>query len=334
MMFSFEHIEYLLGIALVVPLIIVFVLSILWKRRSKKALGDPALIDALTKNYSSKLYTWKFILLIVAFISCVVAVANLRKPETSAKEKKAGIDIIIALDVSKSMLSQDIKPTRLDRAKQCVNRLIDKLGENRIGLVVFAGQAYLQMPLTPDAAAAKLYLSNASPEMVNTQGTVVADALRVSMEAFNTKEKKYKAIVLISDGEDHDPETEKLLPTLADNGVIVNTIGVGTPEGSPITEPGTNEFKKDANGETVISKLNELELKMIAEKTNGVYQRLDNSEVAINSITASLDQLDKKIIQSGTGARQYASFYPWFLIFTIVLLVIELFIPEIKKRKS
>jgi Ca-activated chloride channel family protein len=183
------------------------------------------------------------------------------------------------------MLSQDIKPTRLDRAKQCVNRLIDKLGENRIGLVVFAGQAYLQMPLTPDAAAAKLYLSNASPEMVNTQGTVVADALRVSMEAFNTKEKKYKAIVLISDGEDHDPETEKLLPTLADNGVIVNTIGVGTPEGSPITEPGTNEFKKDANGETVISKLNELELKMIAEKTNGVYQRLDNSEVAINSIT-------------------------------------------------
>jgi Ca-activated chloride channel homolog len=333
-MLSFEHTDYLFGLALVVLFVAVFILSIVAKRKARKELGDPELIQELTKNYSAPKYSFKFILLCVAFVLGVIGLANLRKPTASDNEKKAGIDIIIALDVSKSMLSQDIKPTRLDRAKQCINRLIDQLGDNRVGLIVFAGQAYLQMPLTPDAAAARLYLSNATPDMVNMQGTVVADALRTAMESFNTKEKKYKAIVLISDGEDHDPETERMLPQLADNGIIVYTIGVGTPEGSPINDPQTNELKKDANGQVVITKLNEAELQNIAAKTNGVYQRLDNSEEAIKNVSLALNSMDKKIIQSGIGAKQYASFYPWFLIAAIVLLVIEMFIPEVKKFKK
>src|SRR6478735_5595268 len=163
-MLSFEHTEFLLGFFALLPLTIIFVLVLRWKQKVKKALGDNNLISQLTKTYSARLYKIKFIIVSIALISCIIAIANLRKPLSGDKEPTAGIDIMIALDVSKSMLSSDIKPSRLERAKQLINLLIDKLENNRLGLVIFAGQAYLQMPLTPDLAEAKMFLSNASTD--------------------------------------------------------------------------------------------------------------------------------------------------------------------------
>jgi Ca-activated chloride channel family protein len=334
-MFSFEHTEYLFALFIIIPLIIIFLFVLRKKRKIRKEIGDEALVNELIKNYSPRLYNLKFILLLLALILGIISVANLRKPAPSEGDKHAGIDVMIALDVSKSMLSEDVKPSRLDLAKQCVNLLIDKLNENnRVGLVLFAGQAFLQMPLTTDAAASKMYVSNASPEAVPIQGTVIADALTLCDNSFNTKEKKYKAVILISDGEDHDPKSEDAIKQLYDHGVIVYTVGLGTADGSPIIEPGTNAYKTDANGKTIISKLNEAEMENIAQKTGGEYFHLDNSLSTANDVANALNSIDKKLIVGNGENRQYASFAPFFIAAVLLLLLGEIFIPETKKIKQ
>ena len=334
-MFSFQHIEYLTGLAILIPLVIIFRMALYRKVKVRKALGDAALIDQLTKRYSSQLYQLKFIVLLTALVFAIFALANFRKAAAGDNERKAGIDVMIALDVSKSMWSEDVKPSRLDKAKQFINLLIDRLGDNRIGFVVFAGQSFLQMPLTSDAVAAKIFVSNASPDAVPVQGTAIGDALQLCDNSFNTKEKKYKAVVLISDGEDHDNRSKNLLQQLYDHGVIVNTVGVGSPEGSPIIEPGTNSYKMDANGQTVITRLNEKGLQEIAQKTGGIYRHLDNGVVTSAEIMESLNNMDKKLIDNNINStKQYASFYPLFLALALLMLTGEIFIPETKKQTA
>jgi|SRR6478735_4597211 Ca-activated chloride channel family protein len=331
-MFSFEHTEFILGLAVLIPLVIIFVLVLRWKRKVKKALGDEQLINQLTKNYSARLYIVKFIAVLLALALTIVAATNLRKPLSGGKEPTAGIDVMVVLDVSKSMLSTDIKPSRLERAKQLVSILIDRLENNRVGLIIFAGRAYLQMPLTPDLEEAKMYLSNASPDAVPVQGTNIGEALELADNSLDTKEKTHKALILITDGEDHNPNTDKVAQHLADDGVIVCAVGIGTTEGSPITEPGTEIYKTDINGKTVISKLNEVELKNITAKTSGNYFHLDNALATANEVTNALSSIEKKLI-SGSGEREYFSFAPFFIGFAVLLLVLEIFIPEALKEK-
>ncbi|HVX49385.1 MAG TPA: VWA domain-containing protein [Chitinophagaceae bacterium] len=331
-MFTFQHTEYLFGLLALIPLALIFVLVLRWKQHTRKKLGDPSLIARLTQQYSSRLYLVKFIAVLLAVALSIVALANLRKPVSTGKEKKGGIDLMIALDVSKSMWAEDAKPTRLDKAKQFINELIDQAGDNRIGLVLFAGRAYLQMPLTTDAVAAKIFVSNASPDAVPVQGTEIGEALTLCNNSLDTKEKKYKAIVLISDGEDHDPKSEEVLQQLSDEGVIINTVGVGSPAGSPILEPGSQDYKKDVNGQTVISRLNEKELQDIAAKTSGEYHHLDDVAQTVTAVTNQLNSMEKKEIDSSGGEKQYASFYMLFLLPAVLLLAAEIFIPERKKK--
>ena len=333
-MFSFEHTEYLIGLAIIIPLVFLFIGVLFWKKRVKKALGDDKLISQLTKTYSEKRYRLKFIMISASIVLLVIAAANLRKPILGDKEKKAGIDVMIALDVSKSMWAEDTKPSRLDAAKQCISSLLDKLDNNRVGLVLFAGKAFLQMPLTTDFAVAKLYVTNASPDAIPLQGTVVGDALQLCKISLNTKEKKYKAVILISDGEDHDPHSTEILKQLADNGVVVNTIGVGTAAGAPIMEPGTNTYKTDMNGQTVISKLNEGELMQIAQQTGGIYEHLGNAEMTANKITSVLNDMEKKVIENSGAAKQYASFYAFFVLMALLVLIVEVFITETKRKTA
>ncbi|HVX00698.1 MAG TPA: VWA domain-containing protein, partial [Candidatus Babeliaceae bacterium] len=178
-MFSFEHKEFLIGLAALIPLAALFYFVLSWKKKAIKNLGDEVLINQLTKNYSAKRFNLKFILVLAAIVLLIISAANLRKPVAGAKETKAGIDVMIALDVSKSMWAEDTKPSRLEAAKQFVNSMIDRLSDNRVGIVLFAGRAFLQMPLTTDFSVAKLYVSNASPDEVPVQGTVVGDALQL-----------------------------------------------------------------------------------------------------------------------------------------------------------
>jgi Ca-activated chloride channel family protein len=296
-------------------------------------LGDEQLINNLTKNYSSRLYKIKFIAVLIALGLTIIAAANLRKPLSGDKESTAGIDVMIALDVSKSMLSTDIKPSRLERAKQLVNILIGKLENNRVGLVIFAGRAYLQMPLTPDLEEAKIYLSNSSPDAVPVQGTNIGEALELCNNSLDTKERTHKAVVLITDGEDHDPNADKIAQDISDAGVVVFAVGIGTAEGSPIIEPGTGAYKTDANGKTVISKLNEVELKTIAAKTGGNYFHMDNTLATSNEVTNALETIEKKLIE-GSGERTYFSYAPFLIALAVLFLVAETFIPETLKQKK
>jgi Ca-activated chloride channel family protein len=333
-MVSFENIEYLFALFIIIPLVMIFAFLLQQKKKIKKEIGDEILVNELVKNYSPALFNLKFLLLLLALVVGIIGAANLRRPIADTDGKRAGIDVMIALDVSKSMLSTDVKPSRLDLAKQCVNLLIDKLSDNnRVGLVLFAGQAFLQMPLTSDATASKMYVSNASPDAVPIQGTVIADALNLCDNSLNTKEKKYKAVVLISDGEDHDTKADDAAKQLYDHGVVVFTVGIGTAAGSPIIEPGTNTYKTDANGQTIITKLNEAGLTNIAKQTGGMYFYLDNSFSTANDVASALDGMDKKVISSG-GNRQYASFAPLFIAIALLLLAAEIFIPETKKLRN
>jgi Ca-activated chloride channel family protein len=330
-MLSFQHTEFLLGLLVLLPLCALFFFVIRWKKKVKKQIGDVELVDALTADYSAKNYNYKFILIAAALSLCIIAAANLRAPAKGNTGIRTGIDVMVALDVSNSMLAQDIKPNRLERAKQVISRIIDKMGNNRMGMIVFAGQAFLQMPLTSDLAAAKLYVSNASTDAVPTQGTVIGDALKMCNTALNTKEKKYKAVILISDGEDHDEKAEEAVKELQDNGVVVYTIGIGSPEGAPIFDAASNDYKKDENGNTVVSKLNEKDLQDIASQTGGQYYLFTNADEVANSAAASIDQMEKKQI-GGTGIRVYSSYFQWFLLAAFVFLLLEIIIPERKMK--
>lgn len=326
-MLRFQHTDYFIALAAIPALVALYLFALRWKKKTISKIGDERLVKELIKNYSPRKFALKFVFIVTAFCLGVVALANLRSSKGSEKVNRNGIDIMIALDVSKSMLAQDIKPSRLERAKQVMGKLIDKLTNDRIGIVVFAGRAYLQMPLTGDHGAAKMYLNAATTDVVPTQGTVIGDALKMCAASFSTKEKKYKSVILISDGEDHDEAATNIAGQMANDGVSVNTIGIGSSEGTTLLDPVTNEIKKDNEGNTVISKLNEQELIAIAEKGGGIYQLFTNTDDVINKLEAQLKSMDQRTVTEDSLVN-YKSFFQWFLLAALILLVVELFLSE------
>jgi Ca-activated chloride channel homolog len=331
-MFRFEHIEYLIGLAALPFLGALLYLLLKWKKNTIRRIGDPLLVKQLVRNFSSFRFLSKATLVLLAFAAVVIGAANPQRPGATQKVNRQGVDVMLVLDVSKSMLAKDVRPSRLDRAKELLFRLVDKLENDRVGLVLFAGRPYLQMPLTTDHGAAHMYIQDASPDVVPTQGTVIGEALRMANSSFNGKEHKYKAIILISDGEDHDPEALEAAKQLARSGVMINTVGIGSPEGSTIVDPATNELKKDEQGQTVISKLNEVELQQLSDATNGRYIRLDNMEDALITLTQQLDSVEKKSL-SDSEFIDYKSYFQWLLAVALALLLVEYFLPE-KRRET
>lgn len=296
-----------------------------------KRIGDEHLVKQLISNYSSRLFAFRFILVVIAFALSAFALADLAKPDPRSNIRLKGIDVMIALDVSNSMLADDIKPNRLERAKQLVSRLIDKLGDNRIGIVIFAGKAYLQMPLTIDHSAAKMYLASATPDDIPTQGTVISDALKMCYSAFNTEEKKYRSVILITDGEDHDEEAISVTKKMTDAGVITNTVGIGSSQGVMLKDPKTGGYKKDEDGNPVVTSLNEDELKQIAQSGQGIYQHMTNADQVADNLERKLSGVEVK----GTSINSltvYDHYYWIFLLAAFILLIIESVTPEVKRR--
>jgi Ca-activated chloride channel homolog len=329
--YRFEHSSFLFGLALLPFLLVVFVMLLKWKKKTRKKIGDPGLVNMLTKNYSPVKFSTKFVLGLLTLALIITGAANLQKPGRSDNINRKGVDVMIALDVSNSMLAEDVKPNRLERARQLVNKLMDKMPNDRIGLVLFAGRAYMQMPLTNDHSAAKMYVQSAGPEVVPTQGTVIAEALRVATAGFNSKERKYKSIVLISDGEDHDPEAIKLAQSLSQMGVMINTVGIGSPDGIPLIDPSTHETRKDAQGNSIITKLNEAELKQLAVDTKGVYVQLQDTNDAVTIITNQLSTVEQTI-SGDKSLANYDNYFIWFLALALLFLLIEFLMPERKLK--
>jgi tetratricopeptide (TPR) repeat protein len=327
-MIHFQYTEYLFSLGAIPLMILLYILLVHWKKKAAAKIGDPPLVKQLTKGFSSKKFNLKLILFIIGFTLCAFAIAGLVEPDGTQKINRKGIDIMIALDVSKSMLAQDIQPSRLERAKQVVSKIIDNAPDDKIGLVVFAGRAYLQMPMTVDHEAAKMYLSTASPDDVPTQGTVISEALKMCYAAFNPKEKTYKSIILISDGEDHDDNALKIAKQLGKEGIMVNTIGIGSMLGAPIMDPETNSYKVDDKGNTVITKLNQDELSNIAKNGNGLYQLYSTTNEVANNIKDRLSAIGKETTISDSSFASFKQYFQYFLAAALFLFLIEFFISE------
>ena len=326
-MFRFQHSEYFLALLAIPLLVFLYIFLLRWKENVTRKMGDPVFIRALVKTYSPFKFLLKFLMALLAFVAIVIGLTNMQKKGKNDRVHRAGVDVILLLDVSKSMLAEDVRPSRLEKAKQLLIKLIDKLPDDRVGLILFAGRAYMQMPLTSDQGAAKMYLQDASPDVVPTQGTVISDALKMANSAFNSKEHKFKSIVLVSDGEDHDPEALKTAKLMADEGVMINTVGIGSADGATIIDPITRETKKDENGQIVITKLNEKELNDIANVTNGIYLHLDNIEAAQITLAQQLDSIEKKSL-TDSEYIDYKNYFQWFLAAALILLLLEFLFSE------
>jgi Ca-activated chloride channel family protein len=304
-----------------------------WRRNKLERLGTTKLVRQQILGFIPARQTLKFILLGVALICMIIGWANLQrggKPETIERK---GVDVMIALDVSKSMLAKDIQPDRLTRAKQLIGRMTDKMSSDRVGLVIFAGRSYLQVPLTIDYSALKLILQSVQPDMVPTQGTVIGDAVDLCTKSFSQKERKYKSIVLISDGEDHDEAAAEKVKQATEAGVIIHTVGIGSPQGATIYDPGTGADKLDQQGNPVVTKLNEEELKTIARSGNGTYTLLGNVDNAADKIIGEIDGMEQRNLGAVVYAN-YISYFQYFLFAALLLLLVEWLIPGAKSRRK
>lgn len=332
-MLRFQHIEYLWFLLSIVIIVLVFIIAYKDKQKKRKLIGDEQLVNAQLKNVNQLSQIIKFVLLAIALFSGFVGLANLQASAHSEKVQRKGIDVMIALDVSKSMLAQDESPNRLEKAKLFISRLFDKIGNNRIGLIVFAGKAYVSVPLTIDMNALKMNLSTITPDAVPTQGTVLGEAIKMANESFNAKDTKYKSIVLISDGEDHDESVESEVKKAVEAGIMINTIGIGSVEGSKIWDEELQANKKDQNGNEIISKLNAEELQRIAENGQGIYAHLNNAENTATKIASQINLSEKKNFGDSLFT-DYNSYFQYFLLVALILIVVEFFISERKKMQT
>ena len=329
-MLRFQHSEYFWFLLAIFILVGLFFLAVNDRKRKLKTMGDEGLVNFQLRNFNLKAYEFKFILLLVALFAGIIGLANLQANAKTQKVDRKGIDVMIALDVSKSMLAKDASPNRLEKAKQFVSKLIDKIGNNRVGLIVFAGRAYVSVPLTIDFSALKMNLSTITPASIPTQGTVLGEAIKMARESFNTQDTKYKSIILISDGEDHDENANKEVKKAVDEGIMINTVGIGSVNGSPIWDEELQENKKDAEGNEIISKLNEAELQTIASNGEGIYAQLNNAENTAKTMATQINATEKKSFGDVVFA-DYTSYFQYFLLLSLLLISIEFFISERKK---
>jgi Ca-activated chloride channel family protein len=328
---QFQNPEFFIALLALPFVALLFWYVLKWKQQVSKKIGDEKLVKQLTIGHSPSKYLLKFLFAALALAALVIAIVNPVKPGKMDKVERKGVDVMIALDVSNSMLAEDIKPNRLERARQIINRLMGYLENDRVGLVLFAGRAYMQMPLTTDHVAARMYVQNAGPDVVPTQGTMISEALKLCTAAFNSKERKYKSIVLITDGEDHDPTSQEVAGQLAGNGVVINTIGIGSPVGTPIPDPATGQYKKDELGNTVLSKLNEEQLKQLSAATKGVYANADDVNEAVDVVIKQLSTIQETAVED-LAFKDYIHYFQWLIGGALILLLSEFLLPE-RKRK-
>lgn len=326
-MFRFEDTTYLY-ILLILPFLAAFYLYSNYKRRKAlRKFGDPALMASLMPNVSKYRPDVKFWLVFSAIGMFAFLLARPQfgsKPETV---KRSGIEVLIALDISNSMLSQDVQPSRLERSKRLISRMVDELENDKVGLVIFAGDAFTQLPITSDFISAKMFLESITPSLISKQGTAVGAAVNLATRSFTPQEGVGRTIIIITDGENHEPGTLEAVKAAREKGIQVNVIGVGTPEGAPIPIEGTNEFRKDKEGNVVVTRMNEAMCQEIAKEGNGIYTRADNSNSAQRVISAEIDKLAKSEIETTiyTDYNEQFQAVAWIIL---LLLLAELLILE------
>lgn len=330
-MFRFANIEVLLLLATVPAFIAAYWVYSIRKRKQLEAFGDPELMEQLMPNASRVRPTVKFAIVMVALTLLIIAAARPQFGQSERTEKRQGIEAIVALDISNSMLAEDVAPNRLDRAKQMLSKLMDNMVNDKVGLVVFAGDAFVQLPITCDYVSAKMFLNSIKPELIKTQGTAIGAALSTSIRCFGEQSDASRAIILITDGENHEDDAVAVAKRAKEEGIQVIVVGIGKPEGSPIPLPGTNNFIKDRQGNVVVSRLNEDMCREIAQAGGGIYVRCDNTNTATKAIQKELDKLSTQEIETQVYT-DYNEQFQSFALIALLLLVIDFFIFNRKNK--
>ncbi len=329
-MFRFEHTEYFYAFALLPVAIVLVMLYFSWRRRRLRRFGDAGLVNTLMPYASKRKRIIKAALWMLGLSSLILAICNLQTGSKLTEVKREGAELMVCLDVSNSMLAQDLSPDRLTNARYALERMINMLEGDRLGLIIFAGEAYVQLPITTDYAAAKMFLGSIGPGMVPVQGTNISDAIMLASESFSHDEGKNRAIILITDGENHEQEAIEAAEEAHKKGILINTIGIGSETGVPIplVENGViRGYRKDREGQTVISKLNSGLLKEIASVSNGIYVQATQADLGLGNVLDKINQLDKEQIESKMYT-DYEDQFQWFLALALFFFIVEFLVTE------
>lgn len=333
-MFRFEHPQYLFVLEVIPVLILFFVLAYRARKRLIAKFGNVRLMGELMPQMSRYKDVLKFILLVFALAFLIVGAANPQWGVKREKTKRKGVDVFIALDVSNSMLAQDVQPNRLERARQFAENLVEALRGERLGFIIFAGNAYLQVPLTTDYGALQLFIKSANPEMVPTQGTAIGDAISLAVRSNESGSKKHQAIIIISDGENHDVEAPAIAKKANEDGLLVFTVGVGTKNGSFIPEiiGGRQDVKRDQTGNPVRSKADPEALRELAKMGQGGFFDLGtNTEMIKQALAMQLERMEKREFEQ-RAFSEYESYFQYFLGAALLLILIEFLISYSKNK--
>lgn len=326
-MLQLEHTYHLFTLLLIPIFVALFLFYQYWQKQAIKKIGDVQLIKRLMPAYSNVRKTLKFSLLMLVILFLSIAYANPQIGTKKEKIQQKSIDIFIALDVSNSMLARDISPNRLERAKRFCNKLLKEFRTDRVGIILFAGDAYVQMPLTTDYATAQAMIKSAQPNMVSTQGTAIGSAINLAEESFDKDNKQHKVLLLISDGENHDDNAINIAETAGENGLLIFTVGIGSKKSSPIliTEFGQTSYKKNAAGEVVYTNLNEAMLKEVAKVARGTYFKLKSDDKILSALNDNIQKIEKREIEQ-RAFKEFETYFQWFVLLAIIFLVIEFLI--------
>lgn len=331
-MYQLEEKIWFWVLAVIPVIMLVYALLQFWKMQTQKRFADKTLLKRLSPNQSAFKTALKVLVLSLAIACIAIALVNPKIGTKLETVKREGVDIVFAVDVSKSMLAEDIAPNRLEKSKQLVTQIINNLASDRVGIIAYAGKAFPQLPITTDYASAKMFLQGMNTDMLSSQGTAINEAIELAKTYYDDEEQTNRVLIIISDGEDHSEVSASIAEEANEEGIRIFTIGVGDTKGGPIPIKRNGvvlNYKKDQNGETVITKLNESTLKEIAEEANGAYINGSNTNEVVESIRDILNKMDKKEFE----AKQFADFkdqFQWFLAAAIFFLFIDIFLLERK----
>ena len=332
-MFRFANSHYLYALVIIPAFILLYIIIRIKRERALAKFGKKEILQELMPNVSKSRPVVKFIIWLLAVASVIFALARPQFGSKLKTEKRKGVELIIALDVSNSMMAEDIQPNRLARAKRAIARLVDKLNDDQIGLIVFAGDAYTQLPITTDYASAKLFLNAVNTNIVPRQGTAIGAAINLAANSFGPQFKGSKAIIVITDGENHEDDAAGAASAASDQGIIVNTVGMGLPDGAPIPiyVNGQKDYRKDKNGQVVVTKLDEQMLQEIAAAGKGIYVRANNADVGLNTLFNEINKMQGAELKSQVYS-EYEDQFQWFIGFALFLLLFDFLILERKNK--
>ena len=333
-MYELDEKKYLYLLLLLPLLVLLFLYNQYWKRKKQREFGDLELVKKLSPEQSVFKSVLKFVVLLLAFACLIIGLVNPKIGTKTETVKREGIEVVFAIDVSKSMLCEDIAPSRLEKSKQIVSQIINQLAGDRIGIVAYAGSAFPVLPITTDYSVAKMFLQSINPGMVSSQGTSLDEAIKLSATYFDEDKETNKLLILISDGEDHSEGANEAAEEANNLGLKIITIGVGTPKGGPIPlkENGViKSFKRDQNDEVVLTKLNQASLQAIAKNTKGGYVNGNNTKEVLEYVKNALDNIEKTEFET----EQFTDFnsqFQWFLGIGFALLFLDIFFLERKTK--